>query len=270
MASTPTPSFVNRSPSRSASCCPGMPPQPGCPARVLQGSASGPAELFWGTGTYYLPSNPSVSAVAAFWEPGGRPWLPEVVAEEMSHHGYLGEVTRVVQGPQPADGSRGFVHAERRPWAGRRGGFSLPPKRDTEAEPSATEEVWRREARLPAHRVCSRWLHLVKKNSSPGNREDRRGCGLGPAGQRPQRGRRTALLQSRWVRGGPGGVWAPSWFSPAPPPPSPSQTLHFPCLFLLLCLGGTGCVRGPGTARSVHSGWRCAGGEVASRQGIHE
>lgn len=83
---------------------------------------------------------------------------------------------------------------------------------------------------------------LVKKNSSPGNREDRRGCGLGPAGQRPQRGRRTALLQSRWARGGPGGVWAPSWFSPAPPPPSPSQTLRFLCLFLLLCLGGTGCV----------------------------
>lgn len=128
VASTPpTPSFANRSPSRWAPAAQG-----GRPARVFQGSASGSAELFRGTGTYYLPSSPSVSAVAAFWEPGRRPSLPEVVAEEMSHRGDLGEVTRVVRGPQPAAGSRGL-------WAGPAflsgwgAGFSLPPKRDTEA-----------------------------------------------------------------------------------------------------------------------------------------
>lgn len=56
VASTPpTPSFANRSPSRWAPAAQG-----GRPARVFQGSASGSAELFWGTGTYYLPSSPSV------------------------------------------------------------------------------------------------------------------------------------------------------------------------------------------------------------------
>lgn len=191
----------------------------------------------------------------------------------MSHHGELGEVMRVVQGPQPADGSRGVVRAERRPWARRwvgGVGSSLPPKRDTEAAAEghggsveAGGSGCQPTVSAPAG------FTRVKKNSSPGNREDRRGCGLGPAGQSPQRGHWTALLQSRWARGGPGGVWAPSWFSPAPPPPSPPQTLRFPCLFLLLCLGGTGCVLGPDTAPSVHCGWRCAGGEVARRQGIH-
>lgn len=110
------------------------------------------------------------------------------------------------------------------------GRASLSHQRGTlRQEPRATEEVWRREARLSAHRVRSRWLHWVKKNSSPGNREDRRGCGQGPAGQPPQRGRWTACFRAAgrgW--GGPWGCLG-SFLVQIQPPlhPRQPQTPHF-------------------------------------------
>lgn len=67
-------------------CCPGMPPA----------GARPPAQQRYSGGRDSLsPRSPSVSARPVLGT-GQRPSLPEEVAEEMSHRGDFGEVTRVV------------------------------------------------------------------------------------------------------------------------------------------------------------------------------
>lgn len=153
------------------------------------------------------------------------------------------------------------------------GAASLSHQRGTlRQEPRATEEVWRREA--PAASPQSPLLLAslgLKKNSSPGNREDRRGRGLGWA------------VSSAWTPDSPAseplgvvvlgdlGVFGLLPGSdPAPPPPSPSPDSLLPFVYSCSHAYGALAVCWAQAQPPGCTGGGDGGGAVARRQGIHE